>query len=138
MDSCVSCIDYQLLNQKMIGDSYALSRIDELLEHLIGVKYFSSLGLRSGYYRVEIEEDHKTRTAFMIGPLVFDQFERMLFGLTSASATFHRLMELGARLFYAVPLSSAGPADWHRQISLHSALSPGSAAAFLCTGTLFN
>ena len=41
-----------------------------------------------------------------------------------------------ARLFYAIPLISAGLAD--RQISLHSALSPGSAAAFLCRGTLFN
>ena len=87
------CVDYRLLNQNTIRDSHALPRIDGLLDNLIRAKYFSSLNLRSGYYQVEIEEDHKSRTAFTVGLLGFYQFERMPFGLTNAPATFQKLME---------------------------------------------
>ena len=87
------CIDYRQLNQRTVKDSYALPRIDEMIDHLIGAKYFSSLDMRSGYYQVEVEEDHKPRTAFTVGPLGFYQCERMPFGLTNAPATFQRLMQ---------------------------------------------
>ena len=33
------CVDYRLFNQKTIRDSYALPRIDELLDNLIEAKY---------------------------------------------------------------------------------------------------
>lgn len=87
------CIDYRQLNQRTVKDSYALPRIEELMDHLIGAKFFSSLDMRSGYYQVEMEEAHKPRTAFTVGPLGFYQCERMPFGLTNAPATFQRLME---------------------------------------------
>ena len=87
------CVDYRQLNQRTIKDSYALPRIEELLDHFAGCTYFSSLDLRSGYYQVEVEEQHKERTAFTVGPLGFYEFNQMPFGLTNAPATFQRLME---------------------------------------------
>ena len=87
------CIDYRQLNNKTIRDSYQLPRIDESLDALAGAKYFSTLDLKSGYWQIEVEEEHKERTAFTVGPLGFWECNLMPFGLNNAPATFQRLME---------------------------------------------
>lgn len=69
-----------------------MPRIDDVLDCLTGSKWFSVLDLRSGYYQVEMSEEHKEKTAFLC-PLGFFQFERMPQGITGAPATFQRLME---------------------------------------------
>ncbi|KAK3085220.1 hypothetical protein FSP39_000156 [Pinctada imbricata] len=87
------CIDFRQLNQRTIKDNYALPRIDELLESLSGNRYFSVLDMKSGYHQIEIEDSHKERTAFTVGPLGFYEYNRMPFGLTNAPATYQRVME---------------------------------------------
>ena len=54
---------------------------------------FSVLDMKSGYHQVEIDEEHKPRTAFTVGPLGFYEYNRMGFGLTNSHATYQRLME---------------------------------------------
>ena len=87
------CVDYRMINKVTVKDAYALPRIEECFDYLAGAKMFSCLDLRSGYYQVEIEDSHKPRTAFTVGPLGFYEFNRMPFGLTNAPSTFQRLME---------------------------------------------
>lgn len=87
------CIDYHQLNQRTAKDSYALPRIEEILDSLSGATLFSVMDMKSGYYQVEIEEVHKCKTAFTVGPLGFFKFNRMPFGITNAPATYQRLME---------------------------------------------
>ena len=87
------CVDYRILNNRMVKDSYALPRIEELMDHFSGCQYFSSLDMRAGYYQVDILESPKERTAFTVGPLGFYEFNRMAFGLTNSPAMFQRLME---------------------------------------------
>ena len=87
------CIDFRQLNNRTIKDNYALPRIDEILESLSGNRYFSVLDMKSGYHQIEIEECHKERTAFTVGPLGFYEYNRMPFGLTNAPATYQRVME---------------------------------------------
>lgn len=66
------CCDLRQLNSRTIqDDSYALPRVEEILDCLSGSHYFSVLDMKSGYYQVEIPEEHKERTAFMVGPLGF-------------------------------------------------------------------
>ena len=86
-------IDLWKLNTRTIKDAYSLPRIDETLDCLNEVEWFSSLDLKSGYWQVEIEEDSKAFTAFTVGPLGFYECECMPFGLTNAPATFQWLMQ---------------------------------------------
>jgi hypothetical protein len=67
-------IDFQQLNTNTINDSYALPRSEEILETLGGNNYYSVLDMKSGYHQVEVEELHKQRTAFTVGPLGFYYF----------------------------------------------------------------
>ena len=50
------CIDLRKLNSKILKDSYALPRIEQTLESLVGLKIFSTLDLTSGYWQVEMAE----------------------------------------------------------------------------------
>ena len=87
------CVDYCMLNKNSKKDSYALPRIEELLDCLSGKRFFSVIEMKSGYHQVEIFEDHKEWTTFSVGPLGFYKYNRMPFGLTNSPATYQRLME---------------------------------------------
>lgn len=42
------CIDYRMLNERTTKDSYALPRIEEVLDSLHGVRYFTTIDMKSG------------------------------------------------------------------------------------------
>lgn len=85
------CIDYRKLNNQTIKDAYALPNIEEAFSALTGSKWFSVMGLKSGYYQVEVEED-KHKIAF-VTPIWFWEFNRMPQGATNAPSTFQCVME---------------------------------------------
>ena len=87
------CIDYRQLHQRTIKNSYALPRIEEILDSLGGNCYFTVFNMKSGYHQVEINEAHKERTAFTVGPLGFYTFNHLPFGLANAPPSYQRLME---------------------------------------------
>ena len=87
------CIDLRKLNNRTVKDGYALPRTDDTLDCLPGAKWFSTLDLKSGYWKVELEEEVKPLTAFTMGPLGFGSVRYSPFGFTNAPATFQRLME---------------------------------------------
>jgi len=85
------CIDYRLLNDVTIRDSYPIPRIDQTIDALHNAKFFTCLDLFSGYWQIEIEESHKEKTAFVCEFGLFE-FNRMPFGLTNAPPVFQRAM----------------------------------------------
>ena len=86
------CVDYRRLNQITKKDSYPLPRIDDTLDPLSGIKYFSTLDLLSGYWRLEMDFSSREKTAFTTHCGLFE-FLVMPFGLTNAPSTFQRLKE---------------------------------------------
>ena len=64
----------------MVKDACALPRINETLDCLNGLVLFSALDLKYGYWQVELDEQSKPMTTFMVGPLGFYKCERFPFG----------------------------------------------------------
>jgi len=87
------CVDYRQLNSITIKDSFALPRMEEIFDCLHGAKYFSTIDMKSGYHQIEVEEDHKQRTAFTVGSMGFFEYNKMPFGLTNSPATYQRIMQ---------------------------------------------
>ena len=48
------CVD-RLLNDCSVKDSYPLPRISDCLHSLVGARYFSTMGLASGYWQIRVK-----------------------------------------------------------------------------------
>ena len=86
------CIDYRKVNSLTRKDAYPIPKIDKTLDTLAGAKLFSTLDLRSGYWQVQVNPEHREKTAFCTSKGLFE-FNVMPFGLCNAPATFQRLMD---------------------------------------------
>ena len=86
------CIDLRRFNNRTVEAAYSLSKIESILDSLIGSLVFSTLNLKVGYWQVYMAEECKAYTAFTCGPLGFYECDTMPFGATNASPTFQRLM----------------------------------------------
>ena len=87
------CIDFCHLNAHTKKDSYALPRIQEVLESLVGAGHFSCLDLKSRFWQIKMDEVSKQYTAFTVGNLGFFKCDMMPFGLCNAPATFQWIMQ---------------------------------------------
>ena len=87
------CVDYRQLNSMTVKDSYPLPRIDTCFDALGGAKYFSTLDLRQGYWRVENDPETADKTTFITRKEAY-KFKILPFGLSNAPAIFQRLMNL--------------------------------------------
>ncbi|ROT64689.1 hypothetical protein C7M84_017372 [Penaeus vannamei] len=66
--------------------------MDDTLDALAGVRWFSTLDLKSSYHQVEMAKEDKAKTAFSFGQGLW-QFTVMPLGLCNAPSCFERLME---------------------------------------------
>ena len=86
------CIDYGNLNAVTLQDAYPLPRIDESLDAFAGSRYFSTLDLTCGYWQVPLDADVQEKSTIATRSGLW-KWKVLSFGLTSALATFLRLME---------------------------------------------
>ena len=88
-----TCVDYRGINRDTTPDCYPMPCIDDLID-MVGCckgKVFTTLDLMKGYHQIRMEEESKSKTAFICHAGLF-QYRRMPFGLTNAPTTFQRLM----------------------------------------------
>lgn len=86
-------IDYRNVNQVIVGDQWPLPRIPDLINRLNGVKYFSTIDLKSGYHQIRFRENKGEIAAFSIPGKGQYIPNRLLFGLKTSPAQFQRLMD---------------------------------------------
>ena len=86
------CIDYREVNKHSTLDAYPLPTVNQCISQLSQARWFCSTDLACGYWQVKVDENSKNKTAFCTRRGLFE-WEVMPFGLSSACATFQRLME---------------------------------------------
>jgi hypothetical protein len=82
----------------MVKDKFLVLVVDELLDELRGVRFFTELDLHNGYHQVGMHPDDINKIMFCMHRDHFE-FLVMPFGLTNASSTFQALMNDVLRSF---------------------------------------
>ncbi len=89
------CIDYRPLNEVTVKDVYPLPRMEDKLDSMGTAQYFTKIDLKSDYWQIVVELSDRHKTAFTTREGFFEflvmPFKKI--GLTSAPATFQRLMD---------------------------------------------
>ena len=86
------CVDLQRLNKAVKREHLLLPTLDDIAPSLAGSKLFSSLDAESGFWQIPLEPESQKLTTF-ISPFGRFCFQRLPFGITSASEIFQRKMQ---------------------------------------------
>ena len=85
------CVDYRKLNLLTPQDSFPIPRVDDILDRMVGSRYFTALDLKTGYWQIKISEESIEKTAFST-PNGHFEFLVIPQGLKNAPAAFSRIM----------------------------------------------
>jgi hypothetical protein len=95
------CVDYCLLNDMTICDSYPLPLISHLLNNLQGCEFLSKIDLKAAFNLLRVAPGHEWKTAFRT-PNGLYEYLVMPFGLANAPATFQRFIQYVLREYLEV------------------------------------
>lgn len=80
------CVDFRALNSVTVPDAYPLPNITGTLDSLGGCKLFRTLDLRSGYHKIQMDEESQAKTAINV-PGGHYEYLSLPFGLSAAPST---------------------------------------------------
>jgi Reverse transcriptase (RNA-dependent DNA polymerase) len=85
-------VDYCLLNEITKKNATPIPLIPDLIDKLLGARFFTKLDVQWGYNNIRIHPDDVEKTAFKT-PLGLFESLVMTFGLCNAPATFQTFMD---------------------------------------------
>ena len=85
------CVDYRLLNRKIIRDRYPLPFIEDQLDLLQGAKTYSTLDLKNGFLHVRVDRDSRKYTFFSVPDGQYE-FLKVPFSLCNSPSVFQRFI----------------------------------------------
>lgn len=97
------CIDYRLVNRKLVADKYPLPRIEDVLDSLGRAKHFSIIDLFSGFHQIPISEESRDITSFSTTEGSF-RWTVVPFGLNVSPNSIARMMAIA---FSGIPPGTA-------------------------------
>jgi hypothetical protein len=86
------CVDFRNLNKSSLKYNYALPKMDNVLENLVGGNRMSMINEFSGYNQIVVIEHDKEKATFTT-PWGTFMYEKMPFGLMNEGSTFQRDMD---------------------------------------------
>lgn len=84
-------IDFRNINKEIIVNTFALPKIDDILNSVGKASVFTTLDLKSAFHHVELNEESKPLTAFTVGNFKYE-YNRLPFGLATSPSIFQCLM----------------------------------------------
>jgi hypothetical protein len=87
------CCDFRAQNSVTRFNTYPLPVFEETVSTLHGSKYFSVLDCYSGFWQINIKDEHKCKTGFSV-PSGHYKFNRLPYGLSNSPSSFQRLMDV--------------------------------------------
>ncbi|UYV69323.1 hypothetical protein LAZ67_6003244 [Cordylochernes scorpioides] len=85
------CIDFRKLNSKLIGDSFPIPLVENIIQKVQGSKVFSCLDILSAYWTIGLHEKDQPITCFTTTEGSY-QWCRLPFELRTAPAIFNRML----------------------------------------------
>ncbi|GFT44864.1 retrovirus-related Pol polyprotein from transposon 412 [Trichonephila clavipes] len=89
MDLRECALTTRKLNQKLVKDKFPLPIIEDVLDTLQEAKVYSTLDLRNGFFHVDVDEDCRKYTSFIVPDGQFE-FNKVPFGLSTSPGVFQR------------------------------------------------
>jgi transposase InsO family protein len=87
------CLDLTAVNRAIVPEVYPLPTMEELTSRLAGSTIFSKIDLRWGYLQVQLAEDSRYLTTFIVPDLGVFRYTRLCFGICSGPSAFQQIVK---------------------------------------------
>jgi hypothetical protein len=87
------CVDFINLNRTSKKDNYPLSKMEHILQRVMGSSRMSMVDGLSGYNQISVLPEYRRKKTFMT-PWGTFMYAKMPFGLMNGGATFQRAMDI--------------------------------------------